>query len=229
MKGIIIAVDGYSSCGKSTLAKGLARELRYRYIDTGAMYRAVALYCMRKGFLSDDVYNVEGIISSLPQIKIEFQYDPITDMTVTYLNGENVEEEIRDVPVSQQVTKVSQISEVRAVLVDQQQKMGQDKSIVMDGRDIGTRVFPNAELKLFVIADLEVRAERRLKQMTDNGIQVDIDKVRMNLEQRDFDDVNKGENPLKQAEEAIVLDNTNIGIQEQFERALKLSLAVIEH
>jgi len=228
MKGIIIAIDGYSSCGKSTLAKGLARELRYRYIDTGAMYRAVALYCMRKGFLSDDVYNIEGIISSLPEIKIEFQYDPITDMTVTYLNGENVEEEIRDVPVSQHVTKVSQISEVRTTLVDQQQKMGVEKAIVMDGRDIGTRVFPNAELKLFVTADLEVRAERRHLQMTESGIKVDIEEVRKNLTQRDFDDEHKGENPLKQAADAIVLDNTHIGIQEQFETALQLSLAKIE-
>jgi cytidylate kinase len=228
MKGIIIAVDGYSSCGKSTLAKGLARELRYRYIDTGAMYRAVALYCMREGLLSDTVYDVEGIISSLPKIKIEFQYDLITDMTVTYLNGENVEEEIRDVPVSQLVTKVSQISEVRTMLVSQQQKMGVDKSIVMDGRDIGTRVFPNAKMKLFVTADLDVRAERRHKQMTDNGIRVDIEEVRKNLAQRDYDDVNKGENPLKQADDAIVLDNTNIGIQEQFERSLKLSLDKME-
>ena len=227
MKDIIIAIDGYSSCGKSTLAKGLAKQLKYRYIDTGAMYRAVALYCMRKGLLEGDNYNKEGIIASLSDINIDFQYDPIQDRTITYLNGENVEEEIRDVPVSQQVTKVSQISEVRSVLVKQQQAMGDHKAIVMDGRDIGTRVFPNAELKIFVTADPEVRAQRRYKQMTDNGIKVDIQEVRENLAQRDYDDVNKGESPLKQAEDAIVLDNTGIGVKEQFERAYALALEVM--
>ena len=185
------------------------------------MYRAVALYNMRKGHLGEN-YDVEGVIQSLPEIHIDFKYDAETNQTITILNGENVEEEIRDVPVSQQVTKVSQIPEVRKVLVAQQQKMGQAKSVVMDGRDIGTRVFPNAELKLFVTADPEVRVQRRLKQMIDNGINVDAAKVRQNLEQRDYDDVHKGENPLKQASDAIVLDNTHLTIEEQFERAYNL-------
>ena len=224
MKDIIIAIDGFSSCGKSTLAKGLAQKLEYRYIDTGAMYRAVALFNMRKGNLTAEVYNKEGIVSSLPEITIDFQYDPETNSTITFLNGENVEEEIRDVPVSQQVTKVSQIPEVRKVLVALQQAMGNDKAIVMDGRDIGTRVFPEAELKLFVTADPEVRAQRRYKQMTDNGVEVDIETVRTNLAQRDHNDQFVGENPLKQAEDAVVLDNTGIGIQEQFERAYKLAV-----
>lgn len=222
MKDIIIAIDGFSSCGKSTLAKAMARKLNYRYIDTGAMYRAVALYNMRNGNLGDDTYNKEGIIDSLKDISIDFQYDKRHDSTITYLNGENIEEEIRDVPVSQQVTKVSQLPEVRKVLVDLQQAMGKEKGIVMDGRDIGTRVFPNAELKIFVTADPEVRAQRRYKQMLDNGVKVDLDTVRKNLSQRDYNDVHKGESPLKQAEDAIVLDNTDIGVEEQFERAMEL-------
>lgn len=227
MRDIIIAIDGYSSCGKSTLAKGLAKQLKYRYIDTGAMYRAVALYCMQNGLLSSSKYDRDGIIASLSDIKIDFQYNADLDKTVTVLNGVDVEEEIRDVPVSQLVTKVSQIPEVRKVLVKQQQEMGLHKAIVMDGRDIGTRVFPEAELKLFVTADPEVRAQRRYKQMIDNGIKVNIADVRKNLEQRDYDDVNKGDNPLKQAEDAIVLDNTNIGVQEQFKKAFELVLEVL--
>jgi cytidylate kinase len=227
MRDIIIAIDGYSSCGKSTLAKGLAKQLKYRYIDTGAMYRAVALYCMQNRLLSEFKYDKKGIIAALPNIKIDFQYNPDLDKTITMLNGVNVEEEIRDVPVSQLVTKVSQIPEVRKVLVKQQQEMGEQKAIVMDGRDIGTRVFPEAELKLFVTADPEVRARRRYKQMIDNGIRVNIEDVRKNLEQRDFDDVNKGDNPLKQAADAIVLDNTNIGVQEQFKKAFDLVLEVL--
>lgn len=224
MKDIIIAIDGYSSCGKSTLAKSLAKKLKYRYIDTGAMYRAVALFCMRKGILSDSVYDKKAIINSLPEIQIEFRYNEKEDSSITFLNGENVENEIRDVPVSQMVTRVSQLPEVRAILVKQQQEMGKNRAIVMDGRDIGTRVFPGAELKLFVTADLDVRVERRVKQLRDNGVNVNTDEIRKNLSQRDFDDVNKGESPLKQASDAIVLDNTNIGVQEQFEKAYKLAL-----
>lgn len=228
MKDIIIAIDGYSSCGKSTLAKSLAKKLKYRYIDTGAMYRAVALYCMRKGILSASVYDKEAIIRSLPEIRIEFEYDEKSDNSITLLNGENVENEIRDVPVSQLVTSVSQLPEVRKVLVKQQQEMGKNKSIVMDGRDIGTRVFPSAELKLFVTADPEVRVERRVKQLRDNGVNVEVEAIRQNLRQRDFDDVNKGESPLKQADDAIVLDNTHIGVSEQFEKAYQLALSAME-
>ena len=224
MKDIIIAIDGYSSCGKSTLAKSLAKKLKYRYIDTGAMYRAVALYCMRKGIISETVYDKNAIIKSLPEIKIEFRYNQNDDSSVTYLNEENVENEIRNVPVSQMVTKVSQLPEVRKVLVMQQQEMGKNRAVVMDGRDIGTRVFPGAELKLFVTADPEVRVERRVKQLRENGVNVNADDIRKNLAQRDFDDVNKGDNPLKQAVDAFVLDNTNIGVTEQFEKAYKLAL-----
>ena len=228
MKKIIIAIDGYSSCGKSTLAKGLAKKLKYRYIDTGAMYRAVALYCMKKGILSDKVYDTEAIIQSLPNINITFDFDAESNKTITRLNGENVENEIRDVPVSQLVTKVSQLPEVRKVLVKQQQDMGTEKAIVMDGRDIGTRVFPNAELKLFVTADIEVRTQRRVKQLRDNGVEVNVKEISENLKQRDFDDVNKGESPLRQAEDAVLLDNTNIGVQEQFDRAYALALEAMK-
>ena len=227
MKDIIIAIDGYSSCGKSTLAKGLARKLKYRYIDTGAMYRAVALYAMKNGFLSESVYDKNAIINSLKNIRITFETDPNSDSTLTFLNGENVEDEIRNVPVSQLVTRVSQLPEVRKVLVQQQQEMGKDKAIVMDGRDIGTRVFPNAELKLFVTADVEVRTQRRVKQLRDNGVNVNEDEIRENLKQRDFDDINKGESPLRQADDAFVLDNTNIGVQEQFDKAYALALKAI--
>ncbi len=228
MKDIVIAIDGFSSCGKSTLAKGLAKALKYRYIDTGAMYRAVALYNMRKGNLGVNTYNREAIIEALPEISIDFKYNAESDQNITLLNGENVEDEIRDVPVSQQVTKVSQIPEVRKVLVEQQQAMGKKKAIVMDGRDIGTRVFPNAELKLFVTADLEVRVQRRVKQLTDNGVEVNEEEIRENLAQRDYDDVHKGENPLKQAEDAVVLDNTHIGVEEQFNSALELARKAID-
>lgn len=222
MRDIIIAIDGYSSCGKSTLAKGIARRFKYRYVDTGAMYRAVALYCIRNGMLGEGHCDVVGIIAALPGIQIDFRYDAEADSTITYLNGENVEDEIRDVPVSRLVTGVSQLPEVRKVLVKQQQDMGKSRAVVMDGRDIGTRVFPNAELKLFITADPEVRAQRRLKQLRDNGINVDIQEVRNNLSQRDFDDVNKGEHPLRQAPDAILLDNTNISVAEQFEKAAAL-------
>jgi len=228
MKKIIIAIDGYSSCGKSTLAKGLAKKLKYRYIDTGAMYRAVALYCMKKGILSDNNYDTEAIIKSLPNIHITFDFDPELNKTITRLNGENVEDEIRDVPVSQLVTKVSQLPEVRKVLVKQQQDMGSEKAIVMDGRDIGTRVFPNAELKLFITADIDVRTQRRVKQLRDNGVEVNVKEISENLKQRDFDDVNKGESPLKQAEDAVLLDNTKIGVQEQFDRAYALALEAMK-
>ena len=222
MKSIIIAIDGHSSCGKSTLAKALAGELKYRYIDTGAMYRAVALFYMRKQMLSDQV-DRKALIDLLSEINIDFRYDATGDQTLTYLNGENVEEEIRGVAVSNEVSKVSQIPEVRKVLVRQQQEMGREKSVVMDGRDIGTRVFPEAELKLFVTADVEVRTDRRYSQMKAKGIKVSREEVRNNLIQRDYDDEHKGESPLKKAEDAIVIDNTHLTIQEGVDMALRLA------
>lgn len=226
MKDIIIAIDGHSSCGKSTLAKALSSALKYRYIDTGAMYRAVALFFLRKGMLNDPI-NKDELIELLPEIKIGFDYNLELDQTITNLNGENVEEVIRGVEVSQVVSTVSQISEVRSMLVEQQQNMGQSKSVVMDGRDIGTRVFPEAELKLFVTADVDVRADRRYSQMRAKGIKVDREEVKQNLEQRDYDDENKGESPLKKAEDAIEINNTHLTIQEGVDLALRLAMKEI--
>ena len=223
MKDIIIAIDGHSSCGKSTLAKHISSTFKYRYIDTGAMYRAVALYFMRKG-LSGKELDEEILKKELPKISIDFQYDVEKNLNTTSLNGENVEEEIRGVPVTKEVSKFSQISMVRKYLIEQQQELGKSKRIVMDGRDIGTRVFPDAELKLFVTADLNVRAERRYQEMINKGIQVSLEDVQNNLAQRDYDDEHKGDNPLKKAADAIVLDNTYLGIQEGFDLAEELAI-----
>lgn len=226
MKDIIIAIDGHSSCGKSTLAKALSSALKYRYIDTGAMYRAVALYFLRKGMLEEPI-DKSALIRLLPDIHVEFEYNAELDRNITNLNGENVEEEIRGVRVSQVVSIVSQIPEVRSMLVAQQQEMGKAKSVVMDGRDIGTRVFPNAELKLFVTADVEGRADRRYSQMMDNGIKVSREEVIQNLKQRDYDDENKGESPLKKAADAIEIDNTHMTKQEGVDIALNHAIEVI--
>ena len=226
MKDIIIAIDGHSSCGKSTLAKALASELKYKYIDTGAMYRAVALFFLRKAMLNESRDEKE-LVQILPEIKIEFEYNLELDQTVTNLNGENVEDEIRGIEVSNVVSRVSQISEVRTMLVDQQQKMGRLKNVVMDGRDIGTRVFPEAELKLFVTADVDVRADRRYSQMQAKGIKISLEEVKQNLVQRDFDDENKGESPLKKAKDAIEINNTHLTIQEGVDMALRMAMKEI--
>lgn len=187
------------------------------------MYRAVALYFMRKG-LSGKELDEEILKKELPKISIDFQYDVEKNLNTTSLNGENVEEEIRGVPVTKEVSKFSQISMVRKYLIEQQQELGKSKRIVMDGRDIGTRVFPDAELKLFVTADLNVRAERRYQEMINKGIQVSLEDVQNNLAQRDYDDEHKGDNPLKKAADAIVLDNTYLGIQEGFDLAEELAI-----
>lgn len=223
MEKIIIAIDGHSSCGKSTLAKDLAQTLKYTYIDTGAMYRAVALYFMRTGDLSDKKANTSAIVTHLDEVNVEFRYDAETDQSTTWLNGENVEEEIRGVKVSENVSVVSQLPEVRAKLVQLQQEMGKHGGIVMDGRDIGTRVFPQAELKLFVTAELEVRAQRRYDQMVAKGLDVSFDEVAENLKERDFNDEHRGENPLQKAADAVEIDNTNISISEQYQLALDLA------
>lgn len=228
MKKIIIAIDGRSSCGKSTLAKDLAKHLNYRYIDTGAMYRAVALYCIRKELLTNGS-DPQKISAAMPEIKIDFKFDPVSGSTITYLNGENVEDEIRGFEVSGKVSTVSQISAVRKILVEQQQQMGEDSGIVMDGRDIGTRVFPNAELKLFITADTEERVDRRYNQMKNKGIEISREEVRENLKQRDFNDEHKGEQPLKKATDAVEIDNTKLTVREQFEMALDLALQAINN
>lgn len=220
MKKITIAIDGYSSCGKSTLAKQLAKTLAYRYADTGAMYRAVTLYLFQNQI---DIHHPEMVISSLPQIQISFGIDKDTQEQFTLLNGENVENEIRVNPrVASAVSDVSSISEVRRFLVKQQQAMGSEKGIVMDGRDIGTVVFPQAELKLFITADPKIRAQRRLDELEEKGQHTTFDEVLANLEKRDHMDTTRADSPLLKAEDAIEIDNSYLSKEEQLEKVLHL-------
>ncbi|MFN3446634.1 MAG: (d)CMP kinase [Bacteroidia bacterium] len=217
---ITVAIDGYSSCGKSTLAKQLAAALNYSYVDTGAMYRAVTLYFIRNQI---DLFHPEQVVNALSNISIDFRINPKTQQQETYLNGENIESEIRVNPrVASVVSDVSAISEVRRFLVKQQQHMGNLKGIVMDGRDIGTVVFPDAELKLFVTADPMVRAKRRFDELVEKGQATTIEEVLANLEKRDHIDSNRADSPLLQAADAIVLDNSNLTREEQFEWVMKL-------
>jgi cytidylate kinase len=220
MEDIIVAIDGHSSCGKSTIAKKLAEQLGYIYIDTGAMYRTVALYCMRKRFINGEQVDVDAVVNHLPQIHIVFKYNPQLDATETYLNDENVEQEIRGVEVSQQVTKISQIKAVRDRLIGLQREMGKAKRVVMDGRDIGTVVFPEAALKLYVTANIDIRAKRRYKQMIKSGRTVSYEEVKRNLEQRDYDDIHKGERPLRKADDAIEINTSYLSLAEQSQLAL---------
>lgn len=215
MSNIIIAIDGYSSCGKSTLAKQVATALHYRYIDTGAMYRATALFLMRNQI---DIYHPDHVAEALNDIHIDFRVNKETQSQDIYLNGENVENEIRVNPrVVSIVSDVSAISEVRRFLVKQQQKMGEYKGIVMDGRDIGTVVFPNAELKIFVTANPEIRTQRRLDELKDKGQNTTFDEVLANLQKRDRIDTTRADSPLKKADDAIELDNSNMSREDQFE------------
>lgn len=217
---ITVAIDGYSSCGKSTLAKQLAAALQYSYVDTGAMYRAVTLYFIRNQV---DLFHPEQVVNALANINIEFKLNPNTKQQDTYLNAENIESEIRVNPrVASVVSDVSAISEVRRFLVKQQQQMGKQKGIVMDGRDIGTVVFPDAELKLFVTADPMVRAKRRFDELVEKGQTTTIEEVLANLEKRDHIDSNRADSPLMQAADAVVLDNSNLTREEQFEWVMKL-------
>ena len=217
---ITVAIDGYSSCGKSTLAKQLAAALNYSYVDTGAMYRAVTLYFIRNQI---DLFHPEQVVNALSNISIDFRINPKTQQQETYLNEENIESEIRVNPrVASVVSDVSAISEVRRFLVKQQQHMGNLKGIVMDGRDIGTVVFPDAELKLFVTADPMVRAKRRFDELVEKGQATTIEEVLANLEKRDHIDSNRADSPLLQAADAIVLDNSNLTREEQFEWVMKL-------
>lgn len=220
-KKLVIAIDGYSSCGKSTLAKELANSLNYIFIDSGAMYRAVTLFCLRKGWVKGDFLDKDSILKSLDQIQLDFALDE-NGHKVILLNGENCEEEIRKSYVASVVSKIAEIKEVREKLVEEQQRMGEKGGIVMDGRDIGTVVFPNAEIKIFVTASIEVRTQRRLLELQQKGIQTTKQEVQDNLIERDFIDSNRKESPLRQAEDAIVLDNSTLTRQEQLDWALKL-------
>lgn len=227
MKKIIIAIDGYSSCGKSTLAKQLAKALNYVYVDTGAMYRAVSLYAVQNGLIDNNALEVSELLKCLPSINISFSYNATENKSETFLNGVNVEKDIRSIEISNHVSKVAQIKEVRKKMIELQREMGKDKGLVMDGRDIGSVVFPNAELKLFMTASPEIRAQRRFEELTSKGDRVSFEDVLANITLRDNDDTSRTENPLIKADDAIVIDNSDITQNEQFELALQYAENII--
>ena len=229
MKKITIAIDGYSSCGKSTMAKDLAKEIGYIYIDSGAMYRAVTLYCLDNHLFTENGIDTDKLKSAMPHIQITFKLNPETQRPMTFLNGENVEDRIRTMEVSSHVSPVAALPFVREALVKQQQDMGKEKGIVMDGRDIGTAVFPEAELKIFVVASAEIRAQRRYDELKAKGQEASYDEILANVKERDYIDQNREVSPLRQADDAILLDNSNLTIGEQkqwlkerFEEAVKV-------
>jgi cytidylate kinase len=217
MKKITIAIDGFSSCGKSTMAKDLAKELGYIYVDTGAMYRSVTLYALRNGLINEEGINTEKLAEKMNDIHITFVFNPETGRPDTYLNGELVEKEIRSIEVSNQVSPIAAIPFVREAMVEQQKKMGENKGVVMDGRDIGTVVFPNAELKIFVTASAEVRAQRRYDELKAKGMEADFDDILKNVQERDYLDSHREISPLRKADDAIELDNSFMTIDEQNE------------
>ncbi len=226
MKKITIAIDGFSSTGKSTLAKQLAKHLGYIYVDTGAMYRAVTLFAMQNNWVSPNHLDREGLIAQLAQIQLHFVFNSELGFGEMYLNGNNVEKEIRTLEVSSLVSKVAEISEVRAKLVEQQQAMGKEKGIVMDGRDIGTVVFPDAELKLYMNASAATRAQRRFDELQAKGDSVTYEEVLKNVTERDYIDTHRADSPLVKAEDAIEIDNSHLTREEQLQVVLDL---VSEH
>ncbi len=222
MKKITIAIDGFSSTGKSTLAKQIANHLGYVFVDTGAMYRAVTYFAMQHNFVSENHIDTEGLIKNLSNITLQFQFNPEVGFGEMYLNNENVELAIRTIEVSRLVSKIAEISEVRAKLVEQQQEMGKNKGIVMDGRDIGTVVFPNADLKLFMTASTETKAERRFKELQEKGQQITLEEVLQNVQERDYIDTHREDSPLVKAEDAIEIDNSYLSKKEQFDLVMEL-------
>ena len=222
MSKITIAIDGYSSCGKSTLAKSLAAHLHYAYADSGAMYRCITLYALRKGVIKDGSFFPEEIIKLLPEIKLSFEFNPQTKSSDTFLNAENVEKEIRLMVVSENVSQVSAIHEVRVHMIAIQRKLGKNRGIVMDGRDIGSNVFPSAELKIFMTSDTDIRTQRRFDEYKAKGQNVSFSDIKTNLLSRDYEDTHRKENPLIQASDAVVLDNTDLSREEQLEFVVKL-------
>ena len=228
MRKIIVAIDGFSSCGKSTMAKELARQVGYIYVDTGAMYRAVSLFCLQNGWMTDDFIDEKALEIEIKLIKIEFKTND-NGQSETYLNDVNVENEIRTLDVANGASKVSALGFVRHELVRQQQLMGQKKGIVMDGRDIGTVVFPDAELKLFLTAKPEIRAKRRLEEMTSKNENVSYDDVLANVIERDYRDQNRTESPLKKADDAVEIDNSEMTLDEQRKILFDLFIAKTEN
>ncbi|ALJ03925.1 cytidylate kinase [Pseudalgibacter alginicilyticus] len=225
---ITIAIDGHSSTGKSTIAKQIANKLGYVYVDSGAMYRAVTLYAMKQGLINEDDFNIEALIDQLNKIDISFKFNENLGFAEVYLNDENVEKAIRTLEVSGFVSKVAAVSEVRKKLVAIQQQIGNDKGVVMDGRDIGTVVFPDAELKIFMTASAETRAERRYKELIDRGDDVIYENVLKNVQERDYLDSTRKDSPLIKADDAIEIDNSNLSLQEQHDKVLGLVTKMIK-
>ena len=222
MSKITIAIDGHSSTGKSTVAKQLAKHLGYVYVDSGAMYRAVTLYTLNEKLIGEDFFNVEKLVMQLHEIHISFQFNETLGFAEVYLNGENVEEQIRTLTVSSFVSQVAAVPEVRHQMVKQQQAMGKGKGVVMDGRDIGTVVFPFAELKLFMTASAEIRAKRRYEELLARGEDVNFEDVLQNVNERDYIDSNRADSPLIKAEDAIEIDNSSLSREQQFDKILEL-------
>ena len=227
MKKIVIAIDGFSSTGKSTIAKQVAKELNYIYVDTGAMYRAVTYFALKNNFIGDGFFNSEGLVNELDTIHITFKFNTLLGFAEVYLNGKNIEASIRTLKVSRFVSPVATLSEVRRKLVEQQQLMGKDKGIVMDGRDIGTVVFPEAELKIFMIASAETRAKRRYKELQDRGHKISYEDVLENVTTRDHIDSTREDSPLVKANDAIEIDNSNLTIEAQTKTILGLANQII--
>jgi CMP/dCMP kinase len=221
-KKLIIALDGYSSCGKSTFAKAIAKVLGYIYIDSGAMYRTVTLYCIRKGFIDKNKCDIKSILENLDNIDVSFRYNTGIEQYETFLNSQNVENEIRGIAVSGFVSRISQIPEVRSKMVELQRKIGINKGIVMDGRDIGTVVFPDAELKIFMTASVDIRAKRRFDELKEKGDNVDFEEIKRNIVSRDIADENRDISPLRRAEDAVILDNSRMTVKQQMEWVLEL-------
>lgn len=229
MKKIIIAIDGHSSCGKSTMAKDLAREVGYIYVDSGAMYRAVTLWALRQNYFNGNEINTEALEKDMPGISITFRLNDETRLPETYLNDENVEKEIRSLEVSSHVSPIATLPFVREALTRWQQQLGAEKGIVMDGRDIGTAVFPEAELKIFVTASAEVRAQRRYDELKAKGMEASYEDILQNVKERDYIDSHRAMNPLRQADDAIVLNNSELTIAEQKQWLLDKFHATVQH
>lgn len=228
MNKITIAIDGFSSTGKSTIAKQVATELGYVFVDSGAMYRAVTLFAIESGFISEEHFDTSALISDLYKVELMFEFNNDLGFAEMYLNGENVEKKIRTMEVSSFVSQVSTIPEVRHQLVTQQQNMGKDKGVVMDGRDIGTVVFPDAELKIFMVASPETKAQRRYKELLERGDKVDYEEVLKNVRERDYIDSHREDSPLAKAKDAIEIDNSYLTLEEQFETVMQLVRMTLE-